>query len=136
MQARDVMTEDPTTLSVEDSVSDALTTLRELDVRHVPVLQGSRLIGMLSDRDLTAWTLPPLSSFEHPDEARERLSAKLGEVMSADVVTVGPDDELADVVDILIDNRVGAVPVVDEETDELVGILSYVDILRACQDLL
>jgi acetoin utilization protein AcuB len=56
--------------------------------------------------------------------------------MSADVVAVGPEAELGAIVDLLIEHRVGAVPVVKPESGELIGIVSYVDVLAALRDSL
>jgi acetoin utilization protein AcuB len=56
--------------------------------------------------------------------------------MSSDVIAVGPDAEIGEVIDLLIDHKIGAVPVVDEETREALGIISYVDVLRALRDVL
>jgi acetoin utilization protein AcuB len=56
--------------------------------------------------------------------------------MSPDVIAVAPDAELGEVIDLLVENRIGAVAVVRPETDELVGIVSYIDVLQAMRDLL
>jgi acetoin utilization protein AcuB len=52
------------------------------------------------------------------------------------VIAVGPDAEIGEVIDLLIDHKIGAVAVVDEDTREVLGIISYVDVLRALQDRL
>ncbi len=135
MTAEDVMTADPYTMSPKDTVGRALEMLRELDIRHILVTDDDRLVGMLSDRDLRSFALPPLATFEHPEEARERTGAALGSVMSADAMTVGPGDEISEVVDVMLDHKVGAVPVVDAGSDTLLGIISYIDVLRASRDL-
>jgi len=56
--------------------------------------------------------------------------------MSLDVIAAEPETELGDIVDVLVAHKVGALPVVHPDTRELVGIISYVDVLRALQDLL
>jgi acetoin utilization protein AcuB len=56
--------------------------------------------------------------------------------MSPDVIAVAPEAELGEVVDLLLEHRVGAVPVVRPETGELIGIVSYIDVLRVLRDSL
>lgn len=55
-------------------------------------------------------------------------------VMGSDVISVNPETELAEIVELLVEQRIGAIPVVRAGTRELVGIVSYIDVLRALQD--
>jgi acetoin utilization protein AcuB len=56
--------------------------------------------------------------------------------MSSDVIAVSPETELDEIVELLVEHRIGAVPVVRSDTREVVGIVSYIDVLRALQELL
>ena len=123
MQAQDVMTPNPATVSPQTSVADVWDLMRQHAVRHMPVVERGVLVGIVSDRDLA-------------DGLRRELSTPVVKVMSSDVVDVDPDAELGEVVDLLVENRIGAVPVVRPETQELVGIVSYIDVLAAVRDLL
>ena len=123
MQAQDVMTPNPATVSPQTSVADVWDLMRQHAVRHMPVVERGVLVGMVSDRDLA-------------DGLRRELSTPVVKVMSSDVVDVDPDAELGEVVDLLVENRIGAVHVVRPETQELVGIVSYIDVLAAVRDLL
>jgi len=63
-------------------------------------------------------------------EAREKaLNTKIGEIMTTDPVTVSPEDDLQEAVELLIEEKFGGIPVV-EESEGLVGIVTYVDVLR------
>jgi acetoin utilization protein AcuB len=135
MNVADVMTADPVTVGPTETVRDAMATLYELDIRHLPVVDGSRLVGMLSDRDLRAQSLPAVTESDLPGVARTIQAQPVSELMQSDIVTVGPEDDLADAVDLMIDHKVGAVPVVDAENDRLVGIVSYIDVLQVARDL-
>lgn len=132
----DIMTPDPTTVSTTDSIGDALDTLVELDIRHLPVVDGGRLVGLLSDRDLRTYALPARIEFNNPEKAAARLNHGVSELMSGDVVSVSQEDEVIDLVRLMIDHKFGAVPVVDPVEGTLVGIVSYLDVLRAVEDLL
>ena len=120
MIAADVMTKDPRTILDTDLVSDALEVLATLDIRHLPVVDDSdTLVGMISDRDLG----PIARSYD--ESSRRRIS----EYMSADVVSVDEDSDLREVIETLLEQRIGAVPVVDGD-GKITGIISYVDLLR------
>jgi acetoin utilization protein AcuB len=87
--------------------------------RHLPVVRGGRLIGIISDRDVQLET-----------------SRSVGDVMHAPVVTVTPDTPIEVAASLLIDNKIGALPVVDDGTDALVGIVSQTDLFGALARLL
>ncbi len=131
MIAADIMTPNPRTVRPTDTVSEALDALQSMAVRHLPVVdEENNLIGMLSDRDLG----PLMRTFtEGADAERVVLplsQRRVADLMSADVVSVDVEAELGEVIDVLLEERIGAVPVVDGEGN-VVGIISYVDVLRA-----
>jgi acetoin utilization protein AcuB len=70
------------------------------------------------------------------DALRQALATPIVEVMTSDVISVEPDTEVGDVIGLLIDRRIGALPVIDVDTREVLGIISYVDVLRALQSVL
>jgi acetoin utilization protein AcuB len=134
MIARDVMTRSPSSVHVESRVREALELMRDLHVRHVPVVNGAReVVGMISDRDL-AWA-DRYEELLEPERFARALAGSVADVMSSDVVTVDTEAELSEVIDVMIAQRVGAVPVVNPE-GHLVGIISYVDVLHALGKLL
>lgn len=125
MTASDVMTPDPETLTPEATLSDVWELMRERRIRHVPVIEDGVLVGMLSDRDVLFAAA----------EGRVDRRGSVVRVMTSDVLAVEPDTELSEVIAIMLEGQVGAVPVVRAGTREVVGIVSYVDVLRAAQDL-
>lgn len=136
MQARDVMTPNPVTVAPHASVAEVWDVMRERGVRHLPVVDRGALVGMLSDRDLARFDVARVVTPEGAEALRRELGTSAVTVMSADVVAVSPEAELGEVVDLLLENRIGAVPVVRPDTEELVGIVSYIDVLQALRDLL
>lgn len=133
MQVSELMTPNPKTLDVTATVRDAIVLLNDLDVRHLPVMDGSDLVGIISDRDVKA----ALGADGQDAEAlANELDASVGHLMSADVLTVGPEDDVGEAIDLMLENRLGSLPVVTDDPQELVGIVSYVDILRAARSLL
>ena len=132
MVVSEIMTASPVTAEVTQTVRDALRLLRQLDARHLPVVDGGRLAGIVSDRDLREITAPLMEGLE-PKRAAQLLDQPLSAVMSSDVQSVHGETELEDAIDLMIEHRVGAVPVVDASTQGLVGIVSYIDVLRAAR---
>lgn len=131
MVVSEVMTENPATVDASRSVREVLRELYELDVRHLPVVDNGQLVGIVSDRDMRAVTVPLLDG-----GSGDQLDQSISDLMSSDVVSVDPEMDLTEVVDLMIEHRIGAVPVVAPETQDLVGIVSYIDILKAARDSL
>jgi acetoin utilization protein AcuB len=124
--AADIMTENPRTVQLTDSVEEALTALELMDVRHLPVVdEHNEPVGMLSDRDLRS---VPLGTDDEAVATRARIP--VSELMSGGVVAAHPETRIAEVIEMLLENRIGAVPVVDAD-QHVVGVVSYVDVLRA-----
>ncbi len=136
MNARDVMTPNPMTIRSQATVAEAWDLMGEMEIRHVPVVDDGTLVGMLSDRDLGRLDVTRMLVAEGADALRQELATPVAKVMTLDVIAAEPETELGDIVDVLVEHKVGALPVVHPDTRELVGIISYVDVLRALQDLL
>lgn len=128
---RDVMHPKPLTAAVDDYLMDALARMSKRNIRHLPVVAGDgRVIGMLSDRDIRSAIGDPTRAMRI-EHTRVRLqSLRVIDVMSRRVVSVGEQAPLAEVAAQFIKQGSGALPVVDA-TERLVGIVSYVDLLRA-----
>lgn len=136
MNVRDVMSEDPVHVQVDTPVSEVVELIQELAVRHLPVLDGDRLVGIVSDRDLRSVTLPRLVDAVALTKIQARYEQAVSQLMSSDPVTVHPENDLVEAVDAMLEHHVGALPVVDPSTGDLVGMISYVDVLAASRPLL
>lgn len=135
MNVKEIMTTSLVTASVKDTVGQALRLLEDQEIRHLPIVDGDRLLGMVSDRDLREYRLPLLEELEDPDQADDMLETPLSEVMKGAVLSLETHESVAQAIDILLEYSVGACPVVETGTDDLVGIVSYVDVLRALRPL-
>lgn len=134
MLAKDIMTENPVTSTELMSVAEALGLLYELDVRHLPVVRGRELVGIISDRDFSAFT--GAAEDDVIDAVESARSSTVGNFMNTSPVKVDPETNVRDVVELMLLHRVGAVPVADLDTGDLLGIVSYVDLLRVLQETL
>ena len=135
MKARDVMTPDPITVTPEATLAEVWDLMREADVRHVPVVQAGALIGMVSDRDLASLDVARVLTTDGADALRRALATPVVTIMSSDTISVEMEDDLEDVVDLMLEHKVGAVPVLRPDTRDVMGIVSYIDVLRGVQDL-
>lgn len=136
MNAEDIMTREPLTVEETTSAADALDVLSESQIRHLPVVRNGELIGMLSDRDLRELGVALARDVESFEALRARLGTKVHEIMNHNIVSVESGAPVSEVVDLLLEERIGAVPVVEPGTMHLVGIVSYVDVLRVARDQL
>jgi CBS domain-containing protein len=125
--------------SVETTLGSAKRTMEKRAVRHLPVIGDERVIGILSLRELAS-AASIASHFAAERDAYESfLQSPVGDFLKtrfsadADVIVVEPGAPLAAAIDLLVDRRLSALPVVDAN-DGLVGIVSYIDILEALRD--
>ncbi len=134
MLAKDIMTEDPVTATELMSVAEALGLLYELDVRHLPVVRGAELVGIISDRDLRGfWGTDEEGEIDAVENAR---SATVSSFMNTSPIKVSPETSAREITELMLLHRVGAIPVADVDTGDLLGIVSYVDLLRVLQETL
>jgi acetoin utilization protein AcuB len=136
MTAEELMTSNPATVAPETPIAEAWDLMRELDVRHLPVVEGDALVGMLSDRDLGILDVSRLLTEEGAEALRRRLTQPVIQLMSTDVVAAEPDTEMSELIALFLEHKVGAIPVILPATRQVVGIVSYVDVLRAVRDTL
>jgi len=134
MKVSKFMTTKPITASPGMSVKDAFLIMRSRRVRHLPVVDGDKLVGIISDRDLRRprwadalddWT----SYYQITDDVHVK------DVMTSNPEVVHTYDSIRKAVNILREHRYGALPVLDK-TGELVGMLSAQDLLTALWELM
>lgn len=137
MQIRDYMTEDPFFTTPEQTIGEAVSMMLQRHVRHLPVLRGGALVGMLSERDVrTAIGLPDTNKLlEDPERLLGLLSQPVSDLMSPRVISATFDRDLGECLDLMLEHHIGALPIVDAAGDRLVGIFTYVDGLRALRQL-
>ncbi len=114
------------------SASERLSTVEDImtlgHVRHMPVVQGGKLVGVVSERDLLRTSLSVLS--EHRDEERRAFLhvVEIGRVMSTPPIVVDPEASIDQAALVMAEKKIGCLPVL--KGDELVGMLTETDVLR------
>ena len=133
LTAADIMTRNPVVVDITATVQDVADVMFGTEVRHVPVVEQGTLVGMVSDRDLRSYLLPRPEQIIRPDDARARLAANVGMVMRTDMLTVTPETPLTAIIDLLLQEHIGAVPVLQSASHALLGMVSYIDVLRVAR---
>ncbi|MEM7448698.1 MAG: CBS domain-containing protein [Myxococcota bacterium] len=136
MLVRELMTEHPICVEGSASLGEAVDLFMEVPFRHLPVTEEGALVGMLSDRDVRSLIAPRVVDQEALASLKARYEQRVSQIMAPDPVTTHPEEDLSTAISMMLEHRVGALPVVDSASGDLLGILSYVDILRAAQEFL
>ena len=114
---RDAMTEDPRSIGPSVSVVEAARLMREGDIGSLPITDDETLVGMITDRDITTRAVA---------EAADPTQTSVGEVCSHDLISVEPDQDLDEALQLMARHQVRRLPVV--ENGRLVGIVAQADI--------
>jgi CBS domain-containing protein len=122
-QVRDVMTSNPTTCEPTATLVDAAKVMAREDVGPVPIVEGGKLVGLVTDRDIIIRAVA---------EGRDVTSTTVRDVASKDLVTVTADENLDRALQLMAQHQVRRIPVV--EGDRVVGIVSQADVARAADD--
>jgi len=129
MTVGDIMRTDVITLTKKDSFRHAMNLIRQQGIRHVPVVEGKRVVGIVTDRDIRQASPSAATSLEIHELHYLLEKVTVNEIMTKKLVTVNPSTEARDAARLLLKHKIGGLPVVRGET--LVGIITETDILRA-----
>jgi CBS domain-containing protein len=121
---RELMTENPRTVSSDATVVEAARVMRDDDVGLVPVVDGDRLVGTVTDRDIAIRVVT---------EERDPSSTTVREIASTDLVTIDPEQDLGEALRLMAQHQVRRLPVVEED-GRLVGIVAQADVARHGDD--
>jgi CBS domain-containing protein len=121
---RDAMTTNPRGVESSTQVAEAAKLMKSENVGSLPVTEGDRLVGMVTDRDIVVRVVA---------EGKDVQSATVGEIASKDLVTVDPQQNLDEALRLMAQHQVRRLPVVEED-GRLVGILAQADIAQQGED--
>lgn len=121
---RDLMTENPSTCAPNTSVTEAAKVLAGENVGSIPLVEGGRLVGIVTDRDLVVRVLA---------EGRDPETTPVGEIATGSIETVAPDADLDEALRVMARSQVRRLPVVED--DRLVGIVAQADVARHAEEV-
>ena len=128
MPVRALMTRNVTTLDRNDTMDVAADVMAAGGLRHLPIMDGRRVVGVVSERDLLRPGLA--AALGYGSKARRMLlhAVAVKEVMSEPAVTLAPEASVRDAARLMVERRIGCLPVVDAGV--LVGLVTETDLLR------
>ncbi len=134
MRVGDYMTPDPITVEADASMKEAMLLLRSHHIRHLPVATGRFLVGLVSDRDIRRASPSILQGIDKSGFESVMEDTPVSRIMTREPFTVTADTPLIEAVQILIEKKLGSLPVVDGK--ELIGIFTQIDALKILLDSL
>ena len=120
MQIRDVMTPDPATVQPGDSLQRAAAQMDELNVGVLPVTDGGKLVGLITDRDIVV---------RSTSAGQDPKTARVADAMTVDPQTMGPDTHVLDAIRLMEEHQLRRLPILDD--GRLVGIVALGDLAAA-----
>jgi CBS domain-containing protein len=121
---REVMTPNPRTVESSAPVIEAAKIMRDEDVGIVPIVEGDRLVGTITDRDIAIRVVA---------EGKDAQSTTVREIASTQLVTIDPEQDLDEALRLMAQHQVRRLPVVEED-GRLVGIVAQADVAREGED--
>lgn len=135
MLVRDLMTTDVVTLDADESLLLADDVMRLGRIRHLPVVEGRRLVGLVTHRDLLRASVSSLAGLSRSEEASIKRAIPVREVMQMEVTTIAADKPALDAARLLLERKLGCLPVIGED-GSLVGILTEADFVTLARRFL
>ena len=119
-----LMTSNPCSIDSDKSVAYAAKMMRDEDVGLAPIVEGNRLVGTVTDRDIAIRVVA---------EGKDPESTRVTEIASTDLVTVDPQQDLDEALRLMTQHQVRRLPVVEED-GRLVGVIAQADVARSADD--
>jgi acetoin utilization protein AcuB len=135
MEASEIMQREVSVVSPQASLRDANEMMHDNDIRHLPVVEGGQVVGIVSDRDLRCYLSELFLSEPETTPAVARKTITVRQVMQTKPVMLEPESDIQEVIDCMLEFKIGAVLVTDTE-GHLRGVISYEDVIRAARELL
>jgi CBS domain-containing protein len=130
---REIMMGSPVTLRPDDTLDLANDVICLGRIRHIPVVDGGKLVGLLSERDLLGAAANQIYGLKQKSKSALLKGVLIKSIMKKRVATVTPDTPISDAARLMAEKKIGCVPVLRDET--LVGLVTTTDILRYAEAL-
>ncbi|MGZ8520844.1 MAG: CBS domain-containing protein [Candidatus Binatia bacterium] len=130
---REIMMGSPVTLKPEDTLDLANDVIALGRIRHIPIVDGSRLVGIVTERDLIGAAAAQIFGLKPKSKSALLKSVLIKEVMKKRVITAAPDTPIKDIAQLMANKKIGCVPVVSDGM--VVGLVTTTDILRYVESL-
>ena len=134
MRVREWMTTVPITVTPTTPVSEARELMQRERIRHLLVMEGERLVGIVTDRDIRLALPSPATNLSVWEVSYLLMKLTVGQMMTRSVITIGPDRPVMEAVRLMLGLKIGALPVT--EARRVLGIITETDLLHAFDQML
>ena len=128
MKVRDIMITELVTLKVDEELSLASDIMTLGRIRHLPIVEGDNLVGIISQRDLFKASLASVMGYDYQATRDHLKTVTIKEVMVKDVFTIEPEADIREAGQTMLEKKIGCLPVIQD--DALVGMVTETDILK------
>lgn len=128
MKVKDIMAREVATLKVDDELSLAEDIMHLGRIRHLPVTDGERLVGIITERDLFKASLASVIDYDYQIKRDYMKTVVIREIMKTDLITILPDATIQEAAQLMLNHKIGCLPVVRGE--KMVGLVTETDVLR------
>jgi len=128
MKIRNIMTTEVVTLKVDEELSLASDIMTLARIRHLPIVEGDRLVGIISQRDLFKASLASVIDYDYQVARTHLKTVTIKEIMVKDIVTIAPDATIHEAGRIMLEKKIGCLPVIEDNA--LVGMVTESDIME------
>jgi acetoin utilization protein AcuB len=129
MQVRTMMQQNVVTATPDMSLAQAQRLMRKKGIRHLPVMSGQRLVGMVTDRDIRDAAPSLATTLSRGEIAYQMDTTPIKNCMTENVVSIPPDTEIVEAARLLLERKFGCLPVVEKKA--LLGVVTEIEFLRA-----
>jgi acetoin utilization protein AcuB len=129
MKISEIMTTDVITAGMDDTLGFIKAIFESHHIHHVPIMEADQLVGIVSDRDVLRDVSPYLNTRGEDNRALNTLNKRAHQIMTRDVITIGPADTIEDAAAMMLTHRFNCIPI-QAPSGELVGMVTKTDILK------
>jgi CBS domain-containing protein len=131
--AREIMMGSPVTLKPDDTLDLANDVISLGRIRHIPVVDDGRLVGIITERDLIGAAATQIFGLKQKNKSALLKTVKIKEVMKKRIISAAPDTPIKEIAHMMAEKKIGCVPIVS--AGALVGLVTTTDILRYVESL-
>lgn len=129
MNVSEIMRTVLVTVTMDHTIGQAREIMQMKNIRHLLIMDGSKLVGVITDRDVRSQISPRVDTPIESKSDKTTLETKLHQVMTRDLITVAPDTPIAEAANLILEHKIGCLPVIDRD-GFTIGIITDADFLR------
>ncbi len=130
MNVEEIMSKNLVTVKLDDRLRAVKVIFDNVNIHHLLVVEADKLFGVISDRDMLKALSPNIGTIVEMNRDTITLNKRVHQIMTSEPVTLAPDAEISDAIEIFNNHDISCIPVIDDK-NKPVGIISWRDIIKA-----